>query len=759
MPAAGRPADRTSTVLRPLDEPPSLDHPLSAPPSSYISSARKAKKRSSEEFEIDQFGMLVSKHLSSKDDDRSLARKHRSLNVNPSTSTSSRDPRTKERKRGSTGVSPHKTSAASPRAVDRHARQVSAGSMTAGFNESHVPRRGLSNDFSHLSSPQSAPLTQPEPIAKSSSHSAVAHSVLRGPQEGWSELDDEATAEALRKLDGLSGKTARARSSFSSLGRHSNSSRPPTPDHSKTKRGTKESGNAKDKDRDSLRLAGAGAQKASVPDYHNNVASSDDQHSTSAAYEKTPKKMVSPATRSSFTPKRGSTSSTNYTSTTTSSSRDSASVSISTSLTSMSANSGRYSTGKVRRDSAGSDNVHFSEPSIKERNLSVTNGDFVDDAAVPPVPPLPKDLSSYRSPQSALSGPPLPPTSEEPSPHVGAAGKDASPLVPDAPVIRNSQANVSSTLSRRQSQHILSAPASAHSAPESSPSVPKTPSKKWSFSALNLKLSGSPSSTSKTPFPLSPRSAFGSRPKSSSRDQGGHSPGQRRPWSPEQPHAMDSDGSLASMSSVQSTQNPTLRMHPSKTPDALIIPSRSSTASSASISNTTPALVAPQSGPLSPTSPNHRNQSKRLTPSSIPFFRRSSSQSMQVPPSFIMSSSPTFSSSGVQTPSNRKNNGSPSGERQQASASAPASSQKKSSVLSLGFPSLLKSSSRRSLHSDSKDSAKEQKGSKESEKEKKQKKDEKDKHKKDDKDRSESRISLLMGGRRRGKVVFIFARP
>ena len=725
--------------------------PVSAPPSSYTSSARKAKKRSSEEFEIDQFGMLVSK---SRDDDKSLSRKHRSLNLAPSTSTSSRDPRTKERQRGSAGLSPPTSAKVSPRAVDRHARQVSAASsITAGFNEAHVLRRGPSNDFSHLSPPQSATL---EPIAKSGSqsHSAVAHSVLRGPQEGWSELDDEATAEALRKLDGLSGKTARARSSFSSLGRHSNSSRPPTPagktagqwdgvhsaDHSKTRRGTKE---ARDRDRDSLRLASAGAHKASVPDYHNNVASSDDQHSTSAAHEKSPKKMVSAPTRSSFTPKRGSTSSTNYTSTTTSSSRDSASVSTSTSLTSMSANSGRYSTGKVRRDSTGSDSVHFSEPLIKERNLSsVTNGDFVDDAAVPPVPPLPKDLSNYRSPQSAL-----PPTSEEPSPHVDA---------PDAPVIRNSQANASSTLLRRQSHHMLSAPTSAHSAPESSPSVPKTPSKKWSFSALNLKLSGSPASTSKTPFPLSPRSGpFGSRPKSSSRDQDGHSPGRRRPWSPEQPGAMNSDGSLASTSSVQSPQNPTLRMHPSKTPDAFIIPSRCSTASSASINNTTPALVAPQSGPLSPVSPSHRNQSKRLTPSSIPFFRRSSSQSMQVPPSFIMSTSPT---SGLQTPSNRKSNGSPSGERQQTSTSAPGSSQKKSSVLSLGFPSLLKSSSRRSLHSDSKDSAKEQKA-KESEKEKKQKKEEKDKLKKEEKDRSESRISLLMGGgRRRGKVVFFSSR-
>lgn len=776
MQTAGRPADHTSNALPPLDESSNLDHSLTLPPSSYASSARRAKKRSSEEFEIDQFGVLVSKHPSSNDDDKSLGRKHRSLNMSISTSSSSRDSRTKDRKRSSAGLSPPasaKVSVTSPRAVDRHARQVSAGSMTASFNESHVPRRGLSNDFSHSTPAQSTTLAQPylspDSITKSSSHShsAVAHSVLRGPQEGWSELDDEATAEALRKLDGLSGKTARARASFSSLGRHSNSSRPPTPagktagqwegihpvEHSKTKRGTKESGNVRDKDRDSLRLTSGGVQKGSVPDYHTNVASSDDQHSSSAAYEKSPKKMVSAATRSSFTPKRGSTSSTNYASTPTTSSRDSATVSVSTGLTSMSANSGRYSTGKARRDSTGSDSVHFSETSsIKERNMSVTNGDFGDDDTVPPVPPLPKDLSNYRSPpQSALPSQALAPTSEDPSAQVGATGKEYSPLVADAPVAQNPQANATSSQSRRQSQYVLSGPTSAHSAPESSPSVPKTPSKKWSFSALNLKLSSSPASTSKTPFPLSPRSvAFGSRPKSSSRDRGGHSPGQRRPWSPEQPGAMDSEGSLASMSSAQ---NPSLKMYPSKTPDAIIIPSRSSTASSASTNNTTSGLAAPHSGPLSPASPIHRNQSKRLTPSSIPFFRRSSSQSMQVPSSFIMSSSPTFSSSGVQTPSNRKTTSSPPGERQQATVSAPSSTQKKSSVLSLGFPSLLKSSSRRSLHSDSKDSGKEQKAKDILKEEKKQKKDEKDKQKKDEKDRSESRISLLMGGgRRRGKV-------
>jgi dual specificity tyrosine-phosphorylation-regulated kinase 2/3/4 len=82
------------------------------------------------------------------------------------------------------------------------------------------------------------------------------------------------------------------------------------------------------------------------------------------------------------------------------------------------------------------------------------------------------------------------------------------------------------------------------------------------------------------------------------------------------------------------------------------------------------------------------------------------------------------------------------------STSVPGPTSKKSSVLSLGFPSLLKSTSRRSLHSDAKDSAKENaKSDKEAEKAKVKAEKEK---KKDEKERSESRISLMM--RRRGKV-------
>lgn len=88
-----------------------------------------------------------------------------------------------------------------------------------------------------------------------------------------------------------------------------------------------------------------------------------------------------------------------------------------------------------------------------------------------------------------------------------------------------------------------------------------------------------------------------------------------------------------------------------------------------------------------------------------------------------------------------------------ASTSTPG---KKSSVLSL----LKGSSSRRSLHADSKEAAKELQKTREAEREKEKEKErlakaEKEKQKKEEKDRSESRISVLMG-RKRGKVSWSF---
>ncbi|KAH9483849.1 Dual specificity tyrosine-phosphorylation-regulated kinase 4 [Psilocybe cubensis] len=749
-----------------------------SPPSAFNPSARKTRKRTSGEFELDQTGTLTTKSpissSSTRDkpkDDRS-ARKHRSLNIS---TVSPRESKTKERRRDSSGLtitSSIKTAPLPGKTPERHIRQSSASSTTSNAPESHHSRRVHTTDFSHLPpSPSSSSIqqflrttagataSQPSSLHRSSkdnlqAHSSpnVAHALLRGNHEGWN-LDDEATAEAFRKLDGMVGKGARARASVGSFGRPSSSSRPGTPasksgsqwegistsDSGKSKRG---SGNVKDgassKDKGEFSL-----QDLVEPSVA--AVSSDEQPQSQPPLDKTPKKANASA-RLSFTPKRGSTSSTTYASTP--SSRDSASMSAATSVTSVSAASGRHSSNKGRRNSASSDvsSIHSTDASH-----SALNGDSTEVKVVPPVPPLPKDLSTYRSPPSTSSGltfPVLPTddkiyTSEiQLQPHRNAS-LEAPPSY-TSPVV--SPAASSST--RRESQHYSSTN-------ESSPAVPKTPSKKWSFSALNLKLSGSPSNQKTSSFPLSPRSVtFGQQGrKSLSKEQPTSSSSASAPWSPNHPDAMTSAGSLTSLSSVGSVRTPAQMPSLSKTPDRAPQTSRPGTGSS---THTTSGLTAPPPGPLSPSSSIRRGQNKRLTPSSIPFFRRSSSQSMQVPPPTgpNPSSSPPVPGLLSANQSYMKQSTSPSQDYSSISTSTPGAAHKKSSMLSLGLPSLLKSSSRRSLHSDAKDAAKEQQRVKDAarESEKERIKLEKERQKKEDKDRSESRISVIMN-RKRGKTL------
>ncbi|KAG8729759.1 hypothetical protein FRC10_003474 [Ceratobasidium sp. 414] len=108
-----------------------------------------------------------------------------------------------------------------PRATaEKHARQTSSSS-TSLFHDITHPKR---HDFSHLPpSPSTssiqhfmkhgvnvpAPGTPPLPSHHSSP--SVAHSLLRGTQKGWAVLGDSSTAEALRKLDGLSGRGSGSR--------------------------------------------------------------------------------------------------------------------------------------------------------------------------------------------------------------------------------------------------------------------------------------------------------------------------------------------------------------------------------------------------------------------------------------------------------------------------------------------------------------------------------------------------------------------
>ncbi|KAJ7231446.1 hypothetical protein B0H12DRAFT_1239925 [Mycena haematopus] len=784
---------RAEPSLKAAHIPPPLDLSLSGvqasqPPSAF-SQQRRAKKRTSDEFEMDQSGTLVSKRIGSlKDkapkDDKTSVRKHRSLNAGSPN-------KTKERRRESTGLA-HSGSlkiVSSPaKAAEKHSRQASTSSSSS--NHADNTRRVHTTDFSHLPpSPSSSSIlsflkhpgpgvSQTPPLVTSAgrelsqSHPSpnVAHSLLRGTQEGWSGMDDEATAEALRKLDGLSGKSARARASVASFTR-STGSRPGTPAKSATQWegiGPMEPGrrasatsqhSTQSKDRPSA-LAPEGTVESS--DLIGSAISSDEQpFSPSNAFEKTPKKGTASA-RSSFTPKRGSTSSTTYASTPTTSSRDSASMSVTTTATSVSAASSRHSLGKARRNSAGSDvsSIHSGDAtSLKDRVASLaTNGDAPEEPVVPPVPPLPKDLSTYRSPPPTSTGLTFPvlPSPDDDQTQRGHESEEQRKVSLEAPSANAVAPSTGSADARRRSQHYSGYASQTSSAAEYMPAVLKTPSKKWSFSnALNLRLSSSPSSAAAS-SPKSPRSVtFGQQlRKSTSKDQT-LSPGPpNNPW--EQPAAMSSAASLTSLSSVGSVRSAGLRPQSSsktsdsKTSDRGPVTSRTGTDSSASTNHTTSALSPPQPGPLSPTSSVRRNQSKRLTPSSIPFFRRSSSQSLQISATIPMPSSPTQSTSYNSLSQSRTKQDKHDSDHNPTSTSTPG---KKSSVLSL----LKGSSSRRSLHADSKEAARELQKMKDAEKEKEKEKErltkaEKEKQKKEDKDRSESRISVLMG-RKRGKTL------
>ncbi|KAI6043104.1 hypothetical protein EDC04DRAFT_3138697 [Pisolithus marmoratus] len=781
-PSSPSPEEPPSPLVPPLPSEHALvsDASTSSSPPSAFTPLRKARKRTSDEFEIDQSGSLTSKGAvplkpATKDDKSSSVRRHR---TSGSTSLSSTI-RDKTRRRESLAANTPSKAIETNRVEKDHyhrPRQPSAGSSSgpdpALATRGHPPPSPTSTSMHpFLKHPGGVPTTTTPPVRPSSSHkdltlshlpSNVAHSLLRGTQEGWSSMDDDAHAETLRKLDGLSTKTARARASVGSLNRMS---RPGTPGSTagrvhwesgvgETGGKVSRRGSTKDKERKEHGGSGsvdAGHDAAGEP--RTPAVTSSDEHQALSAPEKTPKKSIS--ARLSFTPKRGSASSTTYTSTPTSS-RDSASLSTATSATSISAPSGRHSTGvgKGRRNSAGSDisSVYSGGDAIaKDRTGSLASGaEALEEYRVPPVPPLPKDLSNYRSPPQSSHGVAFP----------NAAGDEAN-------IERTVSLEVPPSSKSHDNHSHESTSHACHSAPETVPSVHKTPSKKWSFSnALNIKLTSSPSVASmrgdkdsshnnKTSnFPLSPRSmqSFSQQLRKHASREHALSPAvsKKTTWSPIQPDAMGSAASLASLSSVGSTRTPRSPGLPSgKTPDRERggVVSRPGTGSS--ISNTTTSNA--NNGPLSPVPSIRRHQSKRLTPSSIPFFRRSSSQSMQISMSNAapLSLSPTMPMVPVPSGQGRtKASTSPVKESSRPLPTTPSTSQKKSSVLSLGLPSLLKgSSSRRSLHGDKSDTG----IRKETRDSHKSREGEKAKAKQDLKDRSESRISVLMG-RKRGKA-------
>ncbi len=765
-----------------------LDANAGSPPSAFIPHGQRPRKRTSDEFELDHSGSLVSKRSSVssfKEKDKTAARRHRSLGGGmPAMSPPARD-KVKERRRDTLAVN------------IKHTRQMSTSSSSSSHGEPLHSRRLHTSDYSHLppspgsssiqqflrhastgsnaaSPSQSSPREQPAHLAAN-----VAHSLLRGTQEGWSDMDDLATVEALRKLDGISGRTARARSSVGGHSRVNSTSRPSTPagtsvqwegveNRRASRTGSTQTPQA-NKDRGSKGQTiphrqglGLGLIDPSLePNHNGNANNGKDELHGSPVPEKPIKKHGSIGQRSSFTPKRSSASSTTYTSTPTTSSRDSASLSAGTSLTSVSAISGRQSqsNSKARRNSAGSDISSHSVDgtSIRDRAASLAAAtDAAEENIVPPVPPLPKDLSSLKAHAQggsvSVAFPAFEGSEERERARRGYSDRDdaATLNIPTFP----------STPSKQHFQPVKSATPTT-SAPQ------KTPSKKWSFTnPLGKKLVSSPSQSSmkdsgsskSAGLALSPRALSFTGRKATSKDQPSTPTTVRKrsgeTWASVNPDAMASASSLASLSSIGSVHpvSPSTSAPPptmfSKTPDHLA-PSRPETASSSSTNLTASMPPIPQHTPLSPTSSIRRGPStKRLTPSSIPFFRRSSSQSMQMPPPDVPSTSPTYSSSQQSSSTYLRPPSGLSPTKDIAPVSVPGSSHKKSSVLSLGLPSLLKvSSSRRSLHYD-----KEKSDAKSAKEEARHARDaEKEKHKKDDKDRSESRISVLMG-RKRGKV-------
>ena len=737
------------------------------PPTAFTPLTNKTRKRTSDEFERDQMGSLVERHqrtpsgsiLDSNKEERASSRKHRSLGVG----LPSRD-RPRERRKDSISTSGSVTK-------DRHSRHTSTSSSSSSHGEQLHSRRVHTTDFSHLPpSPSttsiqlflrhtgsnsainaSAPLSS-QKETQSPHTPNVAHSLLRGTQEGWSELDDHATVEALRKLDGLSGKTGtRVRSSVGSF----RSSRPGTPSKSAQQWEGVGSDSGKTSRRSSMHIRDSTSltkDKDQTPSASRQVAgfvdsidiseqaasafgSSDETQLSSPAQEKPPTKKSSASMRLGYNTKRGSASSTTYTSTPTTSSRDSGSMSAGTSLTSISAQSGRHSS-KARRNSVGSDASQSGDVSaLKDRAaLLVTSSEQVEVGQdVPPVPPLPKDLSTYRSPPQSSTGASFP---------VEGVTEEESMRSDDAELNRSAPAEAAAVPGPSVSKSSPPPHYTSHGDSQgyaSAPAVLKTPSKKWSL--LGMKLSGTPSanttkdnSNAKTASKRhSPHSATFSQPSrhSISRDPS-------EPWSPvQQPDAMTSAASLISQSSLSSSHALSTSGVPAGTPDRHFS-SRPGTASSSHKSSSLAA--APQQTPLSPSGSIRRGTSKRLTPSAIPFFRRSTSQSLHV--GALRSSSPPASTGPSHLHS--RDPVSPV----DSSLSTPPAAHKKTSIMSLG--SLLKgSTSRRNLQAgkDEPRSDRESRRARDTD----GGKSDKEKSKKEEKDRSESRISVLMG-RKRGKV-------
>ena len=803
---------------------------LSGPGLSSAGSTHRHRKRPSDETSPRATGKTAGSPSSPNDDTHA---RRRSLNVAAPTvpPISQQRERDKERERikdrrrqdaANSVITRSNSTSKDTSSRDRHLRRSSASAATSSSPptsqgiESNLSRR--THDFSHLPpSPGSNALqhilkntavnhagTPPPPPNQGSisSNTSVAHSLLRGTQEGWSGMDDSATAEALRKLDGISGRSLRARSSIISVASKS-SSRPGTPG---SKSGhqqweglesaplVKRRSSAGLNSRDTVSGTSSGQTTVAPTPAQAQEREHEELDMTVVKSSTTPMSTrstgPSPVKRSS-----GGSSHTHFTSTgtPTSGSRDSTSVSTSTSVTSTHASSRRHSltlSGKLKRsNSTGSDtsSIH----SEKDRAASLASLGDVEQAQIPPVPPLPKAYQTPPGSASLITTHPNGPSTHE----------DLNRPIFIPPIEVQSP----------PSAHSASPSKSSHTTPQAvsvSPSTTatRTPSKKWSFSGLNLRLPSSSTKDGANPglqSPLSPRKG------STSRNVSGSSPQVKQRQLPERNSSSverDRDGSSpfnSSSSLAHPRQSPSPRLSssslrqgqmpfPASHPPPVPSPTRRSIdqtrpdSNNSHYTNTTSRRTT-KDAPANSSPSRRPSTTRRLTPSSIPFFRRSSTHSIN---SAVANGSagggPTSSLASPRTPATGLSPSSPlmpvisNGLPGQGGAhatppsltratpptvditSSPGSSSQRKSVL-MGLPSLLKgSNSRRSLHGGEKSDAekrqreersREREREKEREKEKaREEKERRKEEKKEEKERSESRISVLMG-RRRGKVI------
>lgn len=767
---------------------------MTSPPSAF-SPIPKTKKRTSDEFLMDQAsGHIVSKSTAAKEELNSASsptdttvRKHRSLGSSTVTSIRS----SKRRVPGAVvDVDElHIKTSATPASPGKHVRHASA---SASSSSSETPgRRNFHHnhaDFSHLppspssssiqqflrgnpnsaSTPTSAPSSNNEtftstakPPSIHSSPSTVAHSLLRGTQEGWPALDDKDATEVLRKLDGLSGKTIHARSSMS----FKSTSRPGTPARAGLSSSQWEGIESRDKPKRHSAISNRGvddvksrrSSAASGKDHEQRDITSgegnDTSHNTHIPSDEVPQHVLNHATpgrigrtssikeanatnvRTSLTGKRGSASSTNFGSTPTTSSRDSTTFSASTSATS--AVSTRSPFSKTRRNSAGSDasSIHSSDAgSLRDRVaiLAAMGGDNTDEQKVPPVPPLPKDLGSYKStahvPPSTTAVPSL-------SSNVLSFEDSEKPTLQDGVNVVPMKTSVARS-----------------SIP--SPNVPsqigRSPSKKWSFSgALNKLQSASSRELRQTASASSERPiSFAYTSDNLAHDNAIQvavissnlpSDGVSNRQALLENDALTTRSSMSSLHVPASTStSPAGYRDRSPSFSSSRTPERPETASSVGTHTTGQPSLSPRLLPP---------PSNRLTPSAIPYARRPSSQSSQSlyqqPERTSTSTLPSVPNvSAGNAPLKPPKSVSPA-QLPKLTSQTPLSPTTRKSVFSL----LKVSSSRKNLLSQTeKEKEREEKRERQSEKER-----ERRQKKEDDKDRSESRISVLMG-RKRGKV-------